>query len=405
MSVFKDHKISLKQVLEFVPEALLSHLSATTKVDYYSKVLHGKKLFYLLLFCIFDNEKLSQRTLEDTFNSSGFKALFGLGEEEKVRRSSISERLSKIDSHYFKEIYEQMYGRFSELYSKSEIEKYNLIRVDSTIVSDTCNKLKEGIDQKSGKKLVKFSFSFDGILPSGVEVFTAQKYSSEESALPQAILKHTLKEIGHDNIYIIDRGLQSTRTMKEFDKESIKFIIRSKENRKFEEIETYLDLENPLKWEDWRLVKDSKVKLFTGKPILNKRGNIHHREEKVETEFRLVIIKNEKTNKEFWFLTNEFELSAKEITDYYRKRWDIEVFFRFMKQELNLSHLVSLNKNGIEVMVYMTMIASMLLLIYKKANNLGYKTAKRRIAMELRDMITAILIIFAGGNPDKVFKT
>lgn len=295
--------------------------------------------------------------------------------------------------------------RFSELYSKSEIEKYNLIRVDSTIVADTCNKLKEGIDQKSGKKLVKFSFSFDGILPSGVEVFTAQKYSSEESALPQAILKHTLKEIGHDNIYIIDRGLQSTRTMKEFDEQSIKFIIRSKENRKFEEIETYLDLENPLKWEDWGLVKDSKVKLFTGKPILNKRGNIHHREEKVETEFRLVIIKNEKTNKEFWFLTNEFELSAKEITDYYRKRWDIEVFFRFMKQELNLSHLVSLNKNGIEVMVYMTMIASMLLLIYKKANNLGYKTAKRRIAMELRDMVTAILIIFAGGNPDKVFKT
>jgi glutamyl/glutaminyl-tRNA synthetase len=59
---------------------------------------------------VFDNEKLSQRTLEDTFNSSGFKALFGLGEEEKVRRSSISERLSKIDSNYFKEIYEQMYS-------------------------------------------------------------------------------------------------------------------------------------------------------------------------------------------------------------------------------------------------------------------------------------------------------
>ena len=101
---------------------------------------------------------MSQRTLEDTFNSSGFKALFGLGEDEKVRRSSISERLSKIEVNYFREIYEQMYGRFSELYDKSEIEKYNLIRVDSTIVADTCSKLKEGIDQKSGKKLVKFSF-------------------------------------------------------------------------------------------------------------------------------------------------------------------------------------------------------------------------------------------------------
>ena len=405
MSVFKDHKISLKQVLEFIPEALLTHLSATTKVDYYSKVLHGKKMFYLLLFCIFDNEKLSQRTLEDTFNSSGFKALFGLGEEEKVRRSSISERLSKIDSNYFKEIYEQMYGRFSELYSKTEIEKYNLIRVDSTIVADACAKLKEGIDQKSGKKLVKFSFSFDGILPSGVEVFTGQKYSSEEAALPEAILKQVKKEEHHENIYVIDRGLQSTRVMKDFDEKSVKFIIRSKENRKFEEIESFLDGKKSQKWDDWEVMKDSKVKLYTGKPVLNKRGNIHHREEKVETCFRLVVIKNEKKDKEFWFLTNEFELSAKEIADYYRKRWDIEVFFRFLKQELNLSHLVSMNKNGIEVMIYMTMIASMLLLIYKKVNALGYKTAKRRIAMELRDMITEILIIFAGGDPGKVFKT
>lgn len=405
MSVFKDHKISLRDVLKFIPEALLSHLSATTKVDYYSKVLHGKKIFYLLLFCIFDNEKLSHRTLEDTFNSSGFKALFGLGEEEKVRRSSISERLSKIDSNYFKEIYEQMYGKFSELYSRTEIEKYNLIRVDSTIVADTCNKLKEGIDQKSGKKLVKFSFSFDGVLPSAVEIFTGQKYSTEDNALAEAILKQVKKEEHHDNIYIIDRGLQSTRTIKEFEEKDLKFIVRSKENRKFEEIESFLKPENPVEWDGWKVIKDSKVKLYTGKPIRNKRGNIHYREEKVETHFRLMVIKNEKTGKEFWFITNEFECSAREISDYYRKRWDIEVFFRFMKQELNLSHLVSLNKNGIEVMVYMTMIASMLLLIYKKANDLGYKTAKRRITMELRDMITAILILFAGGDPAKIFKT
>lgn len=405
MSVFNDHKISLKQLLEFIPKALLSHLSATTKVDYYSKVLHGEKMFYLLLFCIFDNEKLSQRTLEDTFNSSGFKALFGLGEEEKIRRSSISERLSKIDPNYFKEIYEYIYQRFSGFYDKTEIEKHNLIRVDSTIVSEASSRLKEGIDHKSGKKLIKFSFSFDGILPSGVEVFNGQKYSSEDMALPEAILKQVKKEERHGNIYVIDRGLQSTRTMKEFEENSVKFIIRSKENRKFEELDSFLKPENIQKWEGWEVIKDSKIKLYTGIAVQNKNGNKHFREEKVETDFRLVVIKNEKTGKEIWFITNDFKLSAREISNYYRKRWDIEVFFRFMKQELNLSHLVSLNKNGIQVMVYMTMIASMLLLIYKKANNLGYKTAKRRITMELRDMITAILIVFSGGDPDKVFKT
>lgn len=405
MSVFKDHKVSLKQLLEFIPKALLSNLSATTKVDHYSKVLHGEKMFYLLLFCIYDNEKLSQRTLEDTFNSSGFKALFGLGEEEKIRRSSISERLSKIDPDYFKQIYEYMYQRFFSFYDKTEVEKYNLIRVDSTIVSVASSRLKEGIDQKSGKKLVKFSFSFDGLLPSGVEVFNTQTYSSEDVALPEVILNQVKKEEHHGNIYVIDRGLQSTRSMNEFDKKSVKFIIRAKENRKFEEIASLLGTDECPKWDGWEIIKDSKVKLYTGKPVENKKGNKHYREEVVENDFRLVVIKNENQNKEFWFLTNEFDLSAKEISDYYRKRWDIEVFFRFLKQELNLSHLVSLNKNGIEVMVYMTMIAAMLLLIYKKTNNLGYKTAKRRIAMELRDMITEILILFAGGDPTKVFKT
>src|SRR5690606_34420053 len=131
----------------------------------------------------------------------------------------------------------------------------------------------------------------------------------------EAILKQVKKEEHHQNIYLIDRGLQSTRGMKDFEEKSVKFIIRSKENRKFEEIEFLLD-ENSQKWGDWEPVKDSKVKLYTGKPIKNKRGNIHYREEKVETYFRLVVIKNKKTDKEFWFLTNEFELSAKDIADY-----------------------------------------------------------------------------------------
>jgi IS4 transposase len=52
-----------------------------------------------------------------------------------------------------------------------------------------------------------------------------------------------------------------------------------------------------------------------------KRGNIHHREELVETDFRMVVTKSEKQNKKFWFLTHEFEFSAKDIADYYGKRW------------------------------------------------------------------------------------
>lgn len=401
MSVFKDHKVSVKQLLGVIPEALLSNLSLTTKVDYYTKVLHGKKLFYLLLYGIIENEKLSQRTLEDTFNDYLFKTLFDLDKSETVRRSSISERLSKIDSDYFKQIYQCIYKQFHQAYPNNDKEKYHLIHVDSSMVSEASAKLLNGIDHKNGKKSVKYSIAFDGLLPCDFEVFTKSKYSSEDVALPKVIYNHIKQETHHQNIYVIDRGLQSTRTMKGFSSNDISFIARAKENRKHIELESLLGNDQDPDLGELILIKDRKVNLYTGKAINNKKGNIHYREELVETPFRLIVAKTKTEDpKEFWFITNEFNLSAKEIVKAYRRRWDIEVFFRFIKQELNVSHLVSLNKNGIEVMLYMTLIVAMLILIYKKANKIGYKTAKRRFKMELRNLAIAMIVVISNGNID-----
>jgi len=406
MPVFKDHKISVTQLLGVIPEGLLSNLSLTTKVDHYSKVLHGKKMFYLLLYGVLENERLSQRSLEDTFNDPVFKLIFDLDEEEKIRRSSLSERLSKINPDYFKEIYECVYDQFSQAYLATEREKYNLIRVDSTMVSETVGKLSEGLDNKSGKKAVKYSIAFDGILPCDSNIFTSASYSSEDIALPEAVMNHVKKEANHQNIYVLDRGLQSTRTMNKFSKDSIRFICRAKENRKYTELESLITKDQNPDLGASTLVKDCKVQLYTGVPVNNKRGNMHYREELSEEIYRLVIVQSKaEENKHYWFLTNDFNLSAQEVSEAYRRRWDIEVFFRFIKQELNVSHLVSLNKNGIQVMLYMTLIAAMLILIYKKANNLGYKTAKRRFSMEVRDLAIALIVVHCGGDPKLFFKT
>jgi len=189
--------------------------------------------------------------------------------------------------------------------------------------------------------------------------------------------------------------------MNAFSKDSIGFIIRARENRKHIEVACLMNLNKEIDLGELTLIKDSKVKLYTGKPIENKKGNIHYREELIETPFRLIVAKSKtEESKAFWFITNDFELTAKEVAQAYRRRWDIEVFFRFIKQELNVSHLVSLNKNGIQVMLYMTLIVAMLVLIYKKANKIGYKTAKRRFKMELRNLAIAMVIIKCKGNLD-----
>lgn len=206
MAVFTKHKTGVNSLFNFIPETLLTNLPLTTKVDYYSKILHGKKMFYLLLYGILENEKLSQRTLEDTFNDSIFKLFFNLDENEKIRRSSISERFSVIKPDYFKQIYECIYYQFSDLYTLNEIKKHNLIRVDSSMVSEGVGRLIEGLDNNSCKKAVKYSVAFDGLLPCQSEVFTASKYTSEDIALPEAVLQHVKKESNHQNIYVLDRG-------------------------------------------------------------------------------------------------------------------------------------------------------------------------------------------------------
>ena len=398
-------KIRVNQLLEFIPEALLANLSLTTNVDHYAKVLHGKKMFYLLLYGIVENERLSQRSLEDTFNDPLFKLLFNLDEDESIVRSSISERLSRINPGYFKQIYECIYAQFSGTYSEAGQQKYNLIRVDSSMVSETAGKLQEGSSSNdSSKRSVKYSVAFDGILPCYSNVFTASSYSSEDIALPEVVMRHVKQEKNHQNIYLLDRGLQSTRSMKNFSDNQVTFICRAKENRKFVELETQISEGQDLDLGDTTLVKDSKVYLYTGKLINNKKGNTHFKEVLVEEPFRLIVAESKsEADKQFWFITNNFDLPAKEIAQAYRRRWDIEVFFRFIKQELHVSHLISLNKNGIEVILYMTLIVAMLIIIYKHANNIGYKTAKRKFKMEIRDLIIALIVVKCGGNPDLFF--
>jgi len=88
------------------------------------------------------------------------------------------------------------------------------------------------------------------------------------------------------------------------------------------------------------------------------------------------------------FLTNVLFLSAVEIAELYKSRWEIETFFKFIKQEMNFSHLLSRSENGIKVIMYLTMIAAILLTLYKKMNRIvGWAVAKILFMDELdKDM-------------------
>jgi hypothetical protein len=105
---------------------------------------------------------------------------------------------------------------------------------------------------------------------------------------------------------------------------------------------------------------------------------------------------------EICFITNILQEDAYLIAPWYKQRWEIELFFKFIKQHLNASHLVSRTLNGMKVMIYMTMITAVLLLAYRKINRLqGYKIAKLRFEIELEADIIKTIVVLCGGDSNK----
>lgn len=117
---------------------------------------------------------------------------------------------------------------------------------------------------------------------------------------------------------------------------------------------------------------------------------------------RIIKIKTD-TDKEIGFLTNIQDLSAQDICEAYRRRWDIEVFFKFIKQNLQIKHFISHNKNGMMVYIYCILIAAVLFAAYKVSNKLeGFKLVLLRFKLELEKEIIKDIVLFCGGNPSLV---
>lgn len=386
-------KVSITNLLSLIPDNELNRIARMTKVNQYVKVLDGKSVFYLILYSLVESQRNSLRTMEDIFNSSAFKFLFNLPKDKTVKYNSISERLSAININFFKQSYELIYKLFSEKYSEQEIENYKLIRVDSTMVAEAANKLKKGMNigkKKDGKKQIKYTIAYDGNFPSMGDLFTDKMYLSEDKTIPEVVFKYAKKD--KDSVFAFDRGVQERKVFLKLSNNKTPFVCRLKKNARIKVIEE-IEAGNNRTIGSLELISDQKIQLA-----------IPSKKQYYEEPFRLIIATNSKTKTIYHFFTNIFNTEADEILSMYKKRWDIEVFFRFLKQELNFSHITSTSENGMQLMLYMTMITSMLVLIYKRANNVGYKTAVRRISFELNEFIIKLVVKHLGGDPEMAFK-
>lgn len=404
---------SVGQILNYVPEELLSEFAIETKADYRVRVLQGGIIFNLLLYMLLTETRFSQRSVGKSLTDASFHALFPETAGRKaVNHSSVSRRINSMPVEFFQKAYDHLYREVANLYTPLELMKYHIVAVDSTLVAQTCNHLEQGFyigpgktdKQAARRKYVKYTVGFDGLRVMGIDFHNDKDHQNENDVLPEVVKSMAKSDRVHKNFYIIDRGLTAEAEYQELSSDSINFLVRISDKRRTQVVE---DLGNKgtvrvaMDKTVVRIVENDTVRLFASgksnpeetvyrhvkaevrKPVFDISGDI------VDYEIHIVNL-----------ISDVMNLEAFAMLELYRQRWMIEVFFKFIKQNLDFSHLLSTKKNGLEVSMYMTMIAAMLILIYARKNKCGFRSGKEWMKHDLSNLVMTIAIMQNGGDPE-----
>lgn len=364
--------MTVKAILNSIPNQLTDQLAEKTGINHSIQRLRGRVMLDLLLFGMIRSERLSTRVLAELYGSKLFEAFSSKDKQHQTRHSSIADRLKGMSPDYFKALFQWSYEHFFPIHKGSK-KIQNLVRFDSTMINISSALVDWGM--KVGRKpkntprqvQLKVTLGLKGWFPKSVHIHTEQAFLSEEKALKEVILENGAHP---DEIISFDLGLKSRQTMQTFDKEQIRFVTRGGDKLRYKVISSKETL--PEEQDGLQFIQDSQVQLYNSAHDL------------CDHVFRLVEVIDLESGESLYFITNINELSAVQIAAIYRHRWDIEVFFRFIKQELNIKHLLSHSINGIEIQIYVTLLLAVLLTVFKMSNHLkGYKIPKLRFEDDL----------------------
>ncbi len=374
--------MNVSEIIKLIPENYIEELALEHKSNKYAKKLQAGVMFKLLLHCILSYKDNSLRRMNSNFENIFFAYMNGIS--ETIAPSSISERLSTMKPIFFKSLYEKCTEIYGELLGSSK-----LLKVDSTIVGLSSSLLHTGFILKGGGasklNLVKYTIGITDI-PIIADIYTELSYTNENKAMGESLRNYDKNK---GLIRVFDRGIFSREIYDELIDSKTTFVSRINTNCRYKKVESNTIVHSKEKT-NIELYSDEIVFLYSVK-------------KKTNNTFRLIKSRKIDSKEEIWFVTSITSLPTHEIAEIYKKRWDIEVFFKFLKQELNFSHFINRSENGIEIILYCTLIAAILLLVYKKKKGLsGFKIMKQKFIQELEYELVKEIVIICGGDVEKM---
>ncbi len=340
-----------KQILNIIPPSIIQKAVQIHGSDSYSKGLTTYVQMLSMIFCqlsksnsLREIEYGMQSTLGD-WNHLGIKSII-------PKRTNLAYNNQMREHVVFRDIYlgllkhYQMTGELSRQKFK-EINKKIYI-LDSSMITLSLKLFDWAIYQVTkGAIKLHTMLDYDGCMPS--YLFIRPGKHSDVSFAQNLILPK-------NSVIMIDRGYQDFDLFNQWNSQSVTFVTRLKETVRHQKVRE-LQLN---KQDSPNILVDEIISLTGEDSSKNYPG-----------ELRRLVIYDEKNNDLVEILTNNFSWTAETISELYRARWSIEIFFRYIKQNLKIKSFLGRSENAVFTQIWTALITFLLLTILK--NRSKYK--------------------------------
>lgn len=333
----------MSQLMAFIPKELVAESVAEHLSDHYYKTMTTYRHLVFMLYGVVSKA----RSLDELIKGLVFLSdkLSYLGVNKLPAKSTLGDANAKRDSGVFETLYYKLYAHYGELLSPSHggsMDEGVSRRVhvfDSTTISLFCDVFKgTGRNPLNGKR------------KGGTKAFS--KAPLEGCAPDFAVLGHACTnekvflgqlDVQAGDIYLFDKGFGDYRVWAEWDRKGAFFLTRLNSNAVYEVLEG--KARDHVEYADGGLVSDQVITLSVDNEPF---------------KCRLVTYKDPEGGKTLRFVTNLWDMGWQTVAQLYKYRWGIEVLFKRLKQNFQLTAFFSDSAEGIKTQIWTALIANLI---------------------------------------------
>ena len=254
-----------------------------------------------------------------------------------VSRSALGRANETLDYQFFIALFGQLYQRCMNRSSKQDFDlKEKLFSLDASLI-DVSMKLFPTANYNRMKAAFKLhvGLDHDGLIPAFIAV-TAGKVGDQTQA--------KLFKFPRGSVMVFDKGYASYEWHASLAKQGVSYVTRMRDNAKFDVISAH------------QVEKGGGVLSDETIQYTSLRAS-----KKSLMQVRRIVFHDALLDKDYVFTTNRFDWSASLVAQIYKQRWQVELFFKWIKQNLKLKCFVGLSYNAVMTQIMVAMCAYLLL--------------------------------------------